>query len=572
MKEIRIQAVSLSEGIATGIPFFFHPDQEKKPSFTIAFKGVDEEISRYRSALFSSREDLKLLHDHLLRESSDAADIIESHIQILDDPLMTDHVEDRIREEMQNPESVFQSVVDDYKQRLSKRADPVFRERLTDVMDLAQRVLRHLSPSEGHSLEQVPYNSVVITEELLPSHIAACDTSRVCAFIADQGGAHSHAALMARAQGIPYLIGVDIARVQGMSVRCMIVDGFSAELILNPTAATRSQYDKRKRPTCAKRELKANERASKTLDGHTVTVDVNIGHVNEFETSKPYCPHGVGLLRSEYLLLKESELLSSEQGQYEAYVNVIKALPESPIVIRVFDLGGDKTLPGFTQEEENPLFGLRGIRFLLRYPDLFRIQLRALLRAGGQGDIRILLPFVADVRELDQAKKYIKEEGEKLRQEGVPCNVRVPVGCMIEVPSAALMCEALLAHSDFISVGTNDLVQYTLGMDRNHPVVEDLCTPAHPSLLRLLKMISSEAIKQAKPLSVCGEMASDPLFVPLLIGMGIDRLSCAPQSLGRVKQTVRAIHFSEACSLARRVLELTSTEEVVAALKQAATH
>lgn len=565
-KESRLRAVSLSEGIARGVPFFFQPEPERKNAFTIAFKGVDEEIARYRSALFSSREDLKQLHGHVLRESEDVAHIIESHIHILDDPLITEHVEDRIREERQNPEAVFQSVVDDYKRRLSQRADPLFQERLADVKDLAQRVLQHLSPSKGRSLDQIPYHAVILARELFPSHIAACDTARVCAFVAERGGPHSHVALMAKAQGIPYLVGVDIEQVHRLSARCLIVDGFSAELILNPKAATRSRYDKQTlRPM--KRVSQGVASIPKTVDGHAVTVAVNIGDIGELAAAKPHGPQGIGLLRSEYVFFKRPDLFSSEQGQYVEYVNLIQAWPSSPLVIRVFDVGGDKTWPGFAHEEVNPLFGLRGIRFLLRYPALFRIQLRALLRAAGRGDIRILLPFVTDVSELLQAKKYLQEEAERLRHDGVLCNVRVPVGCMIELPSAALTCEVLIAHADFVSVGTNDLAQYTLGIDRNHPVIEEVCASAHPSLIRLIQRISGEATKQAKPLSVCGEMASHPLYVPLLIGMGIDNLSCAPSSLESVQQRVRSIAFSEACALARRIMQLSSAEEVLQQLQ-----
>jgi phosphotransferase system enzyme I (PtsI) len=373
---------------------------------------------------------------------------------------------------------------------------------------------------------------------------------------------HSHAALMARAKGIPYVASIDI--VEGTSIRSVIVDGQRGEVILNPTPSTLELYTERE--SSWRRVQQEPDRGAQTLDGCEVSLHVNVGHIEELEVAKPYHPKGIGLFRSEYLFLERKHLIFSEEEQYVAYVELLDAMKGFPVVIRAFDMGGDKTLPEFTEKEENPLMGCRGIRFLLAHQELFTLQLRALLRAALHGDLRLLLPLVADVGELIRSKQLLQEAAQALRKEGIPCKESLSVGCMIEVPSAVMSCDILLKRCDFLSMGTNDLVQYTFGIDRNHPAMGELCYPAHPSLLRMLKMVVNEAKQQGKPVTLCGEIASNPLFIPLLLGLGIDHLSCAPRSFPEVKHTIRKTTLSSAKLLAEQVLQLDSIDEVMSAL------
>ncbi len=573
-EELLIRGFPVSDGIAIGIPFFLNPIEEEIPEFSITLKEVDGEIARYRSALFSSREDLQLLRRNLAEEvSDDAATIIETHIQMLDDPLITQNMEEKIRQSLQNSESVFQSVMTDYEKRFSQNTDAFFQERLVDVMDLASRVLGHLCPAKGNSLLNVPFNSVVFAKELIPSHTASAESSRVSAFVTQSGGGNSHAALIARAKGIPYVACVDVGALQEIQARCVIVDGQAGEVIFNPHPKTLETYKQRKTRLKTSYQILQNELKydSETIDGCQVQVFANIGNIGDLENIEQYGPEGIGLFRTEYLFFQRRHLISSEEEQYEAYVKLIQMARDMPVVIRVFDVGGDKNPELFSEgeKEPNPVLGCRGIRFLLRHLKIFTIQLRAILRAAVHGDVRILLPLISDIGELESSKALIAEICQTLTEEGIPFKPNIPIGCMIEVPSAVLICDALAKKSDFLSIGTNDLVQYTLGIDRSNPAMSDFCYPAHPSVLRMIKMVNTEAKRHGRTVTICGEIASNPLFVPLLLGLGVDQLSCSPRYIPIVKRAIRQTSLLSAYELAQRVLRLNSTKEVSQVLLEA---
>jgi phosphotransferase system enzyme I (PtsI) len=573
-EEMLIRGFPVSDGIAIGIPFFLNPVEEEIPQFSITLKDVDGEIQRYRSALFSSRADLQQLRKNLAEEvSEDAATIIETHIQMLDDPLITNHMEDKIRQTLRNSESVFHSVITDYEKRFSTKTDAFFQERLADVMDLAHRVLGHLCPSKGNSLLNVPFNSIVFAKELIPSHTASAESSRVNAFVTHSGGGNSHAALIARAKGIPYVACIDVGALQNISARCVIVDGQSGEVIFNPKPETLEAYKQRKTRLKTSFQLLQKELKydSETIDGCSIQVYANIGNIGDLENIQQYGPEGVGLFRTEYLFFQHRHLISSEEEQYDAYVKLIQKVGDMPVVIRVFDVGGDKNPELFSEgeKEPNPVLGCRGIRFLLRHPEIFKIQLRAILRAAIHGDVRILLPLISDIGELETSKVLIAEISRDLTLEGIPFKANIPLGSMIEVPSAVLICDTLAKSSDFLSIGTNDLVQYTLGIDRSNPAMGDFCYPAHPSVLRMIKMVNTEAKRHGRTVTICGEIASNPLFVPLLIGLGVDQLSCSPRYIPIVKRAIRQTSLLSAYELAQRVLRLNSTMEVSQALLEA---
>ncbi len=576
LEEILIRGFPVSDGIAIGIPFFLNPTQEKLPEFSITLNEVDDEIQRYRGALFSSREDLLELQQTLAEEASeDAATIIETHIHMLNDPLMTEHMEEKIRHQLQNSESVFQSVMTDYEKRFSHHPNSFFQERLVDVMDLANRVLGHLCPAKGRSLLNVPFNSIVFAKELIPSHTASVESSRVSAFVTQVGGGNSHAALIARAKSIPYVASVDIGSLQDILVRCVIVDGGAGEVIFNPQPQTIEKYKQRHTRLktsyqILQKELKYD---SETIDGCSIQLYANIGDIEDLDNLRQYNPDGIGLFRTEYLFFQHRHLISSEQEQYESYAKMIQTVGDMPIVIRVFDVGGDKNPELFTngEIEPNPVLGCRGIRFLLRHREIFKTQLRAILRAAVHGDVRILLPLISDIGELQESKALIAEVSQELYSEGKLFRSHVPLGCMIEVPSAVLICDILAQNCDFLSIGTNDLVQYTLGIDRSNPAMSDSCYPAHPSVLRMIKMVITEAKRYGKSVTICGEIASNPLFVPLLLGLGVDQLSCSPRYIPVVKRSIRQCSLLGAYEFAQRVLQLNSAQEISQMLLEAYT-
>ncbi len=574
-KEVWLQGFPVSEGIAIGVPFFLNPEEDQIPEFPITMGEVDDEIARYRRALFSSREDLKRLQKDLVCEGSDdAVSIIDSHIQMLEDPLITTHMEERIRQMLQNTESVFHSVIRDYEMRYRQGSDAFFQQRLVDVMDLAKRVLRHLCPKGKVPLPEIPFNSIVFANELIPSYTAAAQTSRVHAFVTQAGGGNSHAALIARAKGIPYVVCPDMRRFEQMPCLSVIVDGQTGDIILNPSQLTLKKYQQKK--TCLKTSYQLLQKElqyeTETMDGCPVRVLANIGHLNDLNDLTQVGADGVGLFRTEYLFFQNHTLSSSEELQYQTYFELMQRVPHQPVVIRVFDVGGDKNFEFFKsqQKEANPVLGCRGIRFLLRHLEIFKTQLRAILRAAVAGNARILLPLISDVTELVQARQIISDVEDELERRGLDFKRNIPVGCMIEVPSAVLICDALARQSDFLSIGTNDLVQYTLGIDRSNPFMSDACYPAHPSVIRMIKMVVTEAKRYNRPVSICGEIASNALFIPLLLGLGIDEFSCSSRYIPLIKRTVRKNNLLDTYRLAEKALSLTSSYDIAQLLLPAA--
>ena len=483
---------------------------------------------------------------------------------MLEDPMITTNIEGKIRESLRNTESVFRSVIQDYEVRFSERTDSFFQERLVDVMDVSNRILGHLREKQDEQLSEIPTGSIVLSEGITPSYTAAAHSTQIGAFVTKKGGGNSHAALIARSKGIPYVSNIEIFDLEKQNLDTLIVDEYQGLVIINPTEETIAIYREKQKQLATRYQvfLKEDHLKAETIDGHQIRLLVNVGNQNDVDLY-PYSHAGVGLFRTEYLFLETSELYPSEAFQEQTYPELIQKVDGKPIVIRVFDLGGDKHPALFMDRnrEPNPIMGFRGIRFLLRNRQLFKMQLRAIYRAATAGDIRLLIPLISNIKELHESKKIIEEVREELKREmhDVPT---LPIGCMIEVPSAVMICDALAAESDFLSLGTNDLVQYTLGIDRGNPAMGDLFYPAHPSVLRMIKMITVEAKRREKSLSICGEIASNTLFTPLLLGLGLTDFSLSPRYLPYVKQTVRKWTIVEAYQLAEKALKLTDPEAI----------
>lgn len=557
-EEIRIHGAPVSEGVAVGKPTFLQSAESSPPDFPIDFNQVDAEIARYRQAVFSSKEDLQKLRQDLAMEGSDeAVSFIETHIQMLDDPMITTQMESTIRERLRNTESVFHSVIKDYESRFSKRTDSFFQERLVDVKDVSKRILGHLQSDQDDV--EIPTGSIILADEISPSYIAAAHVAQIGAFITKSGGGNAHAALIARSKGIPYVTSIDVAPLEDMDIDEIIVDGFEGLIIANPSEETRALYKEKQKQLATRYQafLEADHLPAETIDKYAIKLLVNVGNPSDLDAF-PYKHDGVGLFRTEYLFLESKEFYPSEDFQEKIYKELLQKAKGRPVVLRVFDLGGDKIpslFPGHSREP-NPVLGFRGIRFLLRNLELFKMQLRAVFKAAPHGNIRLLLPLISDINELYTSKEIINEVREELGADPLP------IGCMIEVPSAVMICDALARDCDFLSLGTNDLVQYTLGVDRGNPSMRDLYYPAHPSVLRMIKMITLEAKRKETPLSLCGEIASSTLFTPLLLGLGLREFSVAPRYLPLIKQTIRKWSILEAYELAEKALKLTDPKEI----------
>lgn len=574
-REIRFEGVPVSEGIAIGEPHFLKTIEQEIPDFEITHGEVDHEVARYRRALFSSKEDLNKLREDLQMEGSDeAVSTIETHIQMLDDPMITTHMEGKIRQMLRNTESVFHSVINDYESRFSERTDAFFQERLLDVRDISKRILGHLSDRSGHRTDgEIAIGSIIFADEITPSYTASAHPGAIGALVSKDGGGNSHAALIARSKGIPYIAGIDPMEIESLKdVEQVVIDAYEGVLIVNPTLETLNRYRDRQHQLATRYQafLEEDHLYAETRDGYPMSIYVNIGSHHDLD-AYPYSHCGVGLFRTEYLFLETQENYPTESYQENIYKELITKTEGKSCVIRVFDLGGDKQ-PGLfltRHQEANPVMGNRGIRFLLRNPGLFRTQLRAIYKASatGKAKVQLLLPLISDIGELHQSKAIIASVQNQLREEGVDVP-DLEVGCMVEVPSAVMMCDALVENCDFLSIGTNDLVQYTLGVDRDNPLMSELYYPAHPSVLRMIKMTALEAKRKNKAVTICGEIASNTLFTPLLLGLGLNNFSVSPRYVPLVKQTVRKWSLIEACRLADKILTFSDPKEISAYLME----
>lgn len=564
-KEIRLQGFPICPGVAIGRPFFFTVAEENVPEFSVPEDQIDKEIDRYYNALKNSRSDLLSLRSRLQKEGGvEAAAILGAHLEIMHDPMMTIQMEEAIRKKGKNTEYVFKSVIGEYEKKFSKITDEFFRERLKDFQDISRRVIGHLRKNERYTLNQLSYRSIVFAHELSPSDTAEANTEIIEAFVTRSGAETSHVAIMARAKGIPFVSNVDFPDLIISAPPNVVVDGRCGEVIINPTKETLIHYrQERKKIKIHVRGLqKAGFLDAETVDGYKTCLSANIEMFNELDTLHQYGGESVGLFRSEYLFLAR-EVFPAEEEQFLIYRSIVEKIDGHPSVIRTFDIGGDK-LGNFhiNRYEKNPYLGCRAIRLMLKERNVFKTQIRAILRASAFGDVSILFPMISGVLELREAKALVEEVKKELLSDGIPFARNIPIGCMIEVPSAAITSDILAKECDFLSIGTNDLVQYSLAVDRGNPAMSYLYTPAHPSILRLIKIVVDEGNKAQRPVSVCGEIAADPRFTPLLLGLGVHELSVASPSLPVVKNVIRRLSIIEARELAEYALTLSTALEV----------
>jgi phosphotransferase system enzyme I (PtsI) len=571
-QEIHLRGFPICPGIAIGKPFFFSFVDEKIPEFTVPNEEIDKEVARYYKALKNSRKDLLSLQKRLQKEGgNEAAAILSSHLEMMRDPLMTVEIEEAIRTKGKNTEYIFKTVIKEYEQKFSKISDQFFRERLKDFQDISRRIIGHLRKHEKSSLGNITTRSIVFAYELSPSDTAEANTDFIEAFVTKSGAETSHVAIMARAKGIPFVSSVDFPDLSVSMPPLVIVDGRTGDVIINPSKTTHSYYRmERRKIRIQVKGLQRNQfLEAETIDGYKTRLSANIEMFNELDQLHQYGGEGIGLFRSEYLFLGQ-DAFPSEEEQFLVYRSIVEKVEGYPSVIRTFDIGGDK-FGDFhpSRYEKNPYLGCRAIRFMLKERLIFKTQIRAILRASAFGDVSILFPMISGLHELREAKALVEEVKGELLQKGIPFARKIPIGCMIEVPSAALISDILVKECDFLSIGTNDLVQYSLAVDRGNPAMSYLYNPAHPSIIRLIKMVVQEGNRANTSVSVCGEIAGDPLYTALLLGLGVNELSVASPSLPIVKNVIRHLHIVEATELADQILSLSTAEEVQQALSSA---
>ncbi|MEM8628600.1 MAG: phosphoenolpyruvate--protein phosphotransferase [Chlamydiota bacterium] len=566
-KEHILKGISLSKGVVWGKPYFLKKD-EASHSLQSKKINVEREVSRFRNALGLSRTDLHLLQKSFLQEgSTEVAEILDTHLAMLQDPFMN-QVEEKIRSSGNVPaESVFLKVISDYKHKVSANKSAVFQERIVDVTDVSRRILSHLGPFGKVDLKGIAPGSILIAEEMAPSIVAELGTERVLGLISQKGGALSHSAIIAKVQALPYVAKIDIAQIQG--VEEVLVDGEKGLVILDPSSQTKERYNQLKKSKEQMHEEWENLSTSeaKTEDGSLVEVWNTVDCVEQCTSLHRYRAKGIGLYRSELLALAQNAF-PSEKAQFLFYASLLKKAEGKPVTIRVFDLGGDKQLNGDSRPVAKSSFGNRGLRFLLRERALFTTQMRALLRASRLGSLRILLPMVADAGDLQAVRGHLVTLLKELQEGDRVCFPPLCLGPMIELPSAAILIDSIAKESDFLSIGSNDLVQYTLAVDREDASIDSEYSAYHPSILRLLRRVARVGKEQGKHLLLCGEFAGEQKALPLILGLGIEAISVPVGQVGVIKHMIGRIAMEEAHLLAEQALKQESASQVVSLVER----
>jgi phosphoenolpyruvate-protein phosphotransferase (PTS system enzyme I) len=565
-RDVRLRGVAASPGVAIGRALRL--DERGRHQFyyiDVSPTQVRREISRLRDAFEEARAEMQQIKVRLERElGNEHSFILDAHLLMLEDKRLLTELEQEIRARRINAEWAVRSVADRVTEAYKQVNDPYLRERTSDLEDVATRLLTVLSGHDKFELSNLDEDVVIVAKDIWPSTVAELDFHRVLGFATNSGGMTSHSAIIARALGIPAVVGLHEVTKLTKTGNQIVVDGAAGEVILRPTRAVMREYtEKRAEEALARPRPTAQlSEAAETLDGVRITLRANIELPTEIESLKLFGAEGIGLYRSEFIFLNRLPDLPSEEEQYRLYRKLAEATGEAGANIRVFDLGGDKlTLEGF-EEEQNPALGLRAIRLSLKVEGIFRTQLCAILRANLHGNLRVVLPLISTITELREAKRIITDVKHEMAEAGVEHNARLPMGVMIEVPAAAMMADLFASEADFLSIGTNDLTQYMLAVDRTNENVAHLYQSLHPAILRTIGHLVRVADAARVPLELCGEMAADPLQAIALIGLGIRTLSMVPASIPQVKTAVRAIELERVRKLMKDAMKLASSAEV----------
>jgi phosphotransferase system enzyme I (PtsI) len=565
-----LRGTGVSPGIAVGRALVMERDAAPVFRLAVPKDQAEHEVRRLEEAIEASREQLRAVKERLSREvGAPHAYIFDAHLLMLDDPLLRRRAADVVRTEGVNAEWALRAVSESLHALFSQFSDSYLRERTTDLDDVIGRVQLNLrGTTDAPSLSRLPGPVVLVAGDLTPSEAAELDWDRVLAIVTDVGSSTYHTAIIARSLGIPAVAGLKEATRQIPPGALVAVDGTRGEVVVEPSGAALEAFSAAQEVYRREEERLRGTRglAARTLDGVEVRLEANVEFPEEAATAQLHGASGIGLFRSEYLLGRGLRFPTEDQ-QLDVYRRLVEQMHPHPVTVRTWDVGLEALGPA-GPSSPNPALGERALRLLRRSPDPFRVQLRALLRAGAHGPVRIMFPFVSGPSDLRLALDLLEQAKAELRAEGTPFSEDVPVGVNLEVPSAALVADLLAPEVDFFSVGTNDLIQYLLAVDRTDPRVSSLYEPLHPAVLRTLEGIAVAARAHDRPLSVCGEMAGQPTEAVLLVGLGFRALSMAPSAIPRVKEALRAVRAEDARALAGKCLSLATCAEIQAVVRE----
>jgi phosphotransferase system enzyme I (PtsI) len=572
--EQSFRGIPVSAGVCRGRILVIGRSRLNIGKRTLSDAELQEEINRLERSLVQTRHQI-LEVQRRVSEGMGAAEgsIFDAHLLVLEDRTLLDEVIRLIQTQKINAEYAFHSVAERYATTLAAIEDDYLRERATDMRDVTARVLNNLLGLEEEvDLRRLKEPCIIISHDLTPSNTAQLDKHHVLGFGTDVGSRTSHTAIMARSLRIPAVVGLKDASARLESGQYALLDGYNGLIILNPTDQTLFEYGQliKKQVSLEEKLRDIHLKPAVTLDGQQVFLSANIESPNDAAAVREAGAEGVGLFRTEYLFINR-DLPPSEEQQYQAYREAAKALKPLPLVIRTLDLGGDKFLAHMPLPQElNPFLGWRAIRFCLQEENIFRAQLRAVLRASAEGNVKMMYPMISGLDELNQANALVERYKGELRAEKIPFDEGMEIGAMIETPSAVIVADSLAKRLKFFSIGTNDLIQYSLAVDRMNEKIAHLYEPTHPAIVRLIKATVDAAHRHKIWVSVCGEMASDPVFTPLLLGLGVDELSAAPPLVPPVKFIIRRLKLTEAKALAEFALNSESATEILARCQELA--
>jgi phosphotransferase system enzyme I (PtsI) len=562
------RGIAVSAGICRGKILVLDRAQHVITKRQVTDREITAEVGRFEKALVQTRQQISEVQRKLIENmGAKEGDVFEAHLLMLEDRMLVDEVIRTIREHRVNAESAFHEVSDRYAAALAAVDDEYLRERAADMRDLNSRVLDNLLQVKSQiDIRKISEPCILVGHDLSPSTTAQLDKKMVLGFATEIGGKTSHTAIIARSLGIPAVVGLKTASEEFETGDYALLDGYNGTVIVNPTDQTLFEYGQLSRIKASLEEKlrEIQNQPAVTLDGKIIHLSANIEDQNDIEAVIANGAEGVGLFRTEFLFISRDSL-PSEEDQYKVYRQVAAALKPHPVIIRTLDLGGDKFASHLQLAQEmNPFLGWRAIRFCLAQPELFRTQLRAILRASTEGNVKLMYPMISGLDELNQANALVEKCKGELRAEKIPFDKNMDIGAMVEIPSAALIADTLAKRLKFFSVGSNDLIQYTLAADRTNEKVSHLYEPTHPAILRLIKMTVEAAHQHGVWVGVCGEIAGDPVLTPLLIGLGVDELSAAPPVVPQVKYIVRRLKLAEAQELAAFALQCESPSEIYA--------
>ncbi len=559
------KGIAVSHGVAIGPVFALGAEEHRIPYTRVSEDEVPRELDHLRAGFEASLAEVNALRDQTAHQlGQDIAAIFDFHHGVLSQPHLREQVAGLIRERRYSAAYAVREVLRRYQRRFLNMQDGLLRDRIRDIRDIERRLLRILCGAGGQSLGDLPEGCILVAHDLSPSQTANLAQTKVIGVAMDGGGLTSHTAIVVRSMGIPAVMGLKDVSTAVNEEDTLVLDGTKGLVVVRPDDDMLGEYraEEQRMRAAASVLVELRDKPADTLDGVHISLRANIEFPHEARICTEKGAAGIGLYRTEFLYLR-SEAEPTEEEHYEAYVSVVRQLGRKPVTIRTLDLGADKYTRGQAIEpERNPFLGLRSIRYCLQNLDLFKVQLRAILRASAEGDVRIMFPLISSLMELRQAKMALGDAMEDLEEQGVSFRRDIPIGIMVETPAAAIQLRELIREVDFISVGTNDLIQYMLAVDRGNERVASLYTASHPAVLHMLRDIIRRATQAEVPCSLCGEIAGEPLYTLFLLGIGMRRLSMAPADIPEIKKVIRSVTIAQAERIARRALTFDTDRHV----------